>query len=264
MQEFLEFSKNNRTAFLNILSNEKEKNMAFLTANSSVVYLNNIYDEYQKYLNKIFDEYIKENNIKDITIDKCICDFLTSMEPQILDTSFITKDEVACHVCCIEYNMIINIHKFSYEVYSLNHSLDELKFFHGTSLTEALDNIENKEERKNIIKKFREESYYDIDCFNYIDFKYDQEYLNNSSMQDIYLLSLISDCLKISEYADAFAIGYMMNARHMLDKATYRYMLTIEDAIKYKKSALKPLLNTFFVVIILLLVAIYITVKFVK
>lgn len=264
MKEFLDYSKNNRKNFLDILSNEKEKNMSFMTPNLSIIYLKNIYEEYQKYLNKLFDDYIKENNIVGITIENCICDFLTSMKPQIDDTTFITKDEITCHVCCIEYNMIVNIHKFSYELYILNHNLDEKMFFHGTSLGEALENIKDSEERKKIISSFRDESYYDIDCFNYIDFKNDIDYLRDSTMEDIYLLSIISDALKVSEYDDQFAIGYMMNARHMLDKSTYRYMLTLEDAIKYKKSALKPLLNTFFVVIILLLVAIYITVKFVK
>lgn len=254
--EFLEFSKKNRLDFLNILSDEKEKNMSFICYGEITNYLNNIFLKYKEHLNNIFINYLKEYNLSD-SIDKYLCDFITSMEPQIEDQTYITKDEYTCHICCIEYNMIINIHKFSYEVYTINHTINELDYFHGTSLTSLLhDNLTT-------IEKFRSESFYDIDNFNHIDFNKDQEYLSKSMMSDIYMLTIISDVLEIKDYPEAFSKGYILNTHHILDKETYRYILTLEDAIKYKKSLIKPLLNTFFAVIIILVLAIFITVKFI-
>ena len=151
--------------------------------------------------------------------------------------------------------MIINIHKFSYELYSLNHEINEMDFFHGISLTELLD--------KNLItiNDFRKESYYDIDNFNHIDIYEDIDYLKDTKMVDIYLLSILSDVFGIKEYVDVFDVVYYLNNKKLLSKSIFRYMITMEDAIKMKNSLAKPLLSTFFIIIFVLIIAIFLTVK---
>lgn len=253
-KEFLEFSKKNREEFLNLLSSAKEINMEFICRNEVTFYLQRIFNNYKTYLQKLFDEYIKSNNLT-ISFNECVCDFIDCLEPQINNFSFITKDEYTNHVCCVEYNMIINIHKFSYELFILNNDLNELDFFHGDSLTSLL------EENKITIEQFRKESYYDIDNFNHIDLTKDLEYVINSTMMDIYLLTILSDVIVIEEYKDFFNIIYHLNSKKFISRPLYRYLLTMEDVINMKISHAKGYLYAFFSVIIILTVLIFIAMQ---
>ncbi|MGM9970968.1 MAG: hypothetical protein ACI35W_00990 [Anaeroplasmataceae bacterium] len=256
-KEFLEFSKKNREDFLNILSSTKEKNMEFIARNEVFFYINEIYKEYLAFLHKLYDNYTNNNDIS-VPFNDIIYDFIDSMKTQCDDPKFITKDEYTNHVCCVEYNMIINIHKFSYELFSLNHILNEKDFFHGDSLTYLL------EENKITIKEFREESYYDIDNFNHIDLKEDINYIINTTMIDIYMLTVLSDVCEIKDYDDIFNLTYAFNSKKLLSTTLYRYLLTMEDAIKMKKSYVKGFLYIFFIVIIILVIAIFFAYNIIK
>lgn len=247
---FKEFSYKCRIDFLNKLSNCKELNIEMLQTSSETFYLKRIYQEYLSYLHNLHESYSKDNNIE-ILFDDIIYDFISSMEDQINDTSFITKNERCMHLVSIEYNMIVNIHKFAYELFSRNHTLNEMDFFHGTSLTSLLENNEIT------IEKFRQESFYDIDNFNHIKLPDDYEYLTLTKMIDIYLLNIISDIYNFEDYKDFFSIMYTFNSKGLLDKDLYRYFLTLEDVLYAKKSIAKNLSYAIMIIAIITSLAIF-------
>lgn len=251
---FLEFSKKNRENFLNILSDTKDLDIEFICKNNYQTYLHDIYNKYIKYLNDIYNNYIKENNLE-CSFNDIIYDFIDSMDPQCNNITFNTKVQIINHICCVEYNMIINIHKFSYELFILNHELCELDFFHGDSLTYLLN------ENKISVKQFREESYYDIDNFNHIDLTRDIDYLINTNMIDIYMLTILSDVCILNEYVNFFDLMYLFNSKKLLSKPLYRYLLTTEDSINAKKSHVKSILYVFFIIIFILTISIFFAIE---
>lgn len=239
--EFVKYSKFNRESFLNIASNLKELNIEMILKGEEIFYLKKLMEEYKNFLHKLHNEYIREYNL-DIDFDTAVCDFISCMEPQIDDSTYITKNERCLHLSCVEYNMIVNIHKFSYELFSFNHQLNELDFFHGTSLTELL------EKREITIEKFREESFYDIDNFSHINLPKDLEYLKLSNMIDIYLLNKLSDILEYDLYKEFFFEISSLNSKGYLSKDEYRYFLTMEDVICAKPNTIKKASNLFLII----------------
>lgn len=249
--EFVKFSKDKREEFLNISSNLKELNIEMIASSSESFYLRNLYTKYEEFLHKMYDDYKNEYSIEK-EFEDLICDFIDTMKPQIDDASFITKDERCMHLVSIEYNMICNIHKFAYELYSLNHELNEYDFFHGTSLSELLERGETTTER------FRKESFYDIDNFSHITLPEDYEYLSLTNMADIYLLNIISDIYEFEGYKEFFNTMYELNSKHLLSKNLYRYFLTVEDVLYAKKATVKQLSNLIMIIAIAVSIGIFI------
>ncbi len=248
-KNFLSYSKKCREDFLNILSNIKEQNMELIPRGEDFFYLQNVYKAYEKYLHKLQEDYNKEYNLN-INFDNICYDFLTTIKDQCEDASFITRDQKCQNIACIEYNIVVDIHKFAYELYSFNHNLNEIDFFHGTSLSELLEN------NMITIEKFREESFYDIDNFNHITLPDDINYLISSEMIDIYLLACLSDVYESKDYEDFFNIIYTFNNKKLLSKSVYRYFITIEDLFKMKKGIIKNITSTLIIMCVILSVAI--------
>ena len=243
--DFLEFSKKCREDFLDKMSDLKELNIEMLPRNEDSFYLRKLYEAYDAYLHNLYDEYTKESNIG-VSFDSIVYDFLTTISDQCNDASYITFDERALHITCIEYNIIVDIHKFSYELYSRNHELNERDFFHGTSLSELL--------LKDMctIEQFRNESFYDIDNFNHITIPDDIEYLKESKMIDIYLLNEVSDIKEKKDYDDFFNLMYTFKSKGMISKSLYRYLITLEDVLYAKKGIVRSLSYTLVAVALLL------------
>lgn len=248
--DFVKFSLAKREEFLNISSNLKELNIGMIASSSESFYLRNLYTKYEEFLHKLYDDYSNQYHI-DKAFDECVCDFIDTMKPQIEDTSFITKNERCLHLVSIEYNMICNIHKFAYELYVSNHELCEKDFFHGTSLTELLDN------NMITIKEFRSESFYDIDNFSHISLPQDYEYLELSKMVDIYMLNIASDIYEFEGYKDFFADMYILNSKGLLSKSLYRYLLTLEDVLYAKKGTVKQVSNLIMILAIMVSIGIF-------
>lgn len=250
--DFLSYSKKCRLDFLNILSNLKEQNMELIPREEDFFYLQNVYKEYEKYLHKLHEDYNQQYNLNINFSDICY-DFLITIKEQCDDPSSINRDQKCQNIACIEYNIIVDIHKFAYELYSINHELNEFDFFHGTSLSELLEN------NLTTVDKFREESFYDIDNFNHITLPDDIDYLIKSDMIDIYLLASLSDVYESKEYDDFFNIIYTLNNKKFISKSIYRYFITIEDLFKMKKSILKNITSTLIIMCVVLSVAVMFT-----
>lgn len=243
--DFISYSKKCREDFLDILSNLKEKNMELIPREEDFFYLQNVYKEYEKYLHKLHEDYNKLYNL-DIKFDSICYDFLTTIKAQCDDSTVYTRDQKCQNIACIEYNIAVDIHKFAYELYSINHTLNETDFFHGTSLSELLEN------NLTTTKKFREESFYDIDNFNHITLPDDIDYLVETDMIDIYLLALVSDVDDAKDYDDFFNIMYTFNRNSYISKTLYRYFITLEDLFKMKKSVLKNITSTLIIMCVIL------------
>lgn len=240
--EFVKYSRDNRDLFLDKASSLKELNIEMIIKGEEVFYLKKLMAAYEEFLHELHSNYQNQYKLE-IDFDKVVCDFITSMAPQIDDSTYITKNERCLHLSCVEYNMIVNIHKFSYELFSLNHELNEFDFFHGTSLTELLG------ENKITIDKFRSDSFYDIDNFSHISLPDDLEYLKLSNMIDIYLLNKLSDIEEFNDYKDFFFLISSLNSKGLLTKSQYRYFLTMEDVICAKPNTIKKASNLFLVII---------------
>lgn len=248
--EFVLYSLKCREDFLNILSDLKEKNMEMIPRGEDSFYLKRVYEEYEKYLHKLYDDYKAQNNIE-VAFEDITYDFLTTIKEQSEDATYITRDERCLHLTCMEYNIIVDIHKFSYELFSLNHNLREKDFFHGTWLTGLL------RDGKTTIEEFRSESYYDIDNFNHITLPDDKEYLDNSKMIDIYLLAEVSDIKEAKDYDDFFSLLYTLRRQGYVDQTLYRYFITLEDVLRMKKGIIKDISYTIIICCIILSVGIF-------
>lgn len=252
--EFLEYSKLNRESFLDIVSNLMEMDMEFISRNEVFFFLKELFEKYTNYLHTILENYNEKYSL-DIKFEDVVYDFVSTMEPQIIDPGFITKDEYTNHLCCVIYNMIINIHKYSYEIFSKNNELNEKAFFHGTSLSELL------EKNEITIEQFRQESYYDIDNFNHIDLINDTKYLISTNMIDIYLLTILSDVVEVKEYLNFYDIMYALNYKKLISKPLFRFLITMEDAIKMKRSYAKGIIYTLVACLMILSLGILFAVK---
>ena len=248
--DFINYSYNKRMDFLDILSNCKEQNIEMIPRGEESFYLKKIYEEYEKHLHKMYDDYKNEFEFNK-EFNSIIYDFLSTIKAQVEDASYITRDERCLHLTCIEYNMLVDIFKFSYELYSVGHNLCETDFFHGTSLTELLEN------NKITIEEFRRESFYDIDNFNHITLPDDIDYLIESKMIDIYLLASLSDILQSSEYDDFFNIIYQFKRQGLLDGKMYRYFITMEDVLRMKKGIIKDISYTIIICCTILSIGIF-------
>lgn len=227
--EFVSYSKEKRMEFLDLLSNKKELNMEMISKSQESFYIREINKLFKDYLHKMHEDYQNENKIE-IDFDSIIYDFIDTIDEQCSDNSYITLNERCNHLACIEYNMLVDIHKFSYELFIINHSLNELDFFHGTSLGELLLN------NSTTVEKFRSESYYDIDNFNHINIDKDINYLKESDMVDIYMLACLSDIIEYKDYKEYFNNIYIIKSKGILDKRLYRYLITFEDVLFSKPS----------------------------
>ena len=255
--EFVEFSKKKRNEFLDILSDLKEFNIEILARDEDLFYLKKVFTSYENFLHKLYDDYKKNNDINKNFLEVS-CDFISTIQEQCEDSTYITRIERSQHIACVEYNIMVDIHKFCYELYSSNHNINEIDFFHGTCLTELL------EKNETTIDQFRRESFYDIDNFNHITLPDDNEYLIQSNMIDIYLLNELSDIDSKEYYDDFFNLIYVFKHNNNLTKSEYRYFITMEDILKAKKSIARNLSYTLILCCVLLSIGIFFAYSIIK
>ncbi len=257
MKEFILFSKNNRESFLETLSNLMSKDINFIANGDVFIFYDKIDKLYQNYLLSLFNSYTTENNLV-ADFDSLIHEFTSFISEQCHVTTPFTKEESLQHLFAIEYNMIINIHRFSFELFILNHTLDEKKFFYG----ERLEDILGRKEMT--LMEFREKAYYDTDNIDFADINEDTVYIKDLEMFDIYFLTILSTDFRLDNYTDLYYEIYKLKHLNIISDPLYRFLITTEDSIKARMPIIKSFINAIVIVILLTIGLFFVTQYIIK
>lgn len=224
MKNFLLYSKKNREDFLKIITKSMLKNMDFIINNRILEFNSLIEKQYSDYLYYLFINYQTENNL-DFNFNELINDFISSIKEQCSQNNFYSIAIEIKNFLFLLYNMLVNIHRFSYELYILNNKLDEKSLFYGDDLEILLN------ENKITLEEFRQISFYDTDNLTYCTLENDFEYLKQIEMFDIFFVENLAYDFNSSEYEYIFNQFDNLNKLGLISKFLKSFIRTLEKLL---------------------------------
>lgn len=227
-KKFIKYSKNNRDDFLQVVSELMLQNMDYIINNQILEFNSVIGEQYSNYLYYLFINYQLKNKVNPI-FSKLTKDFISSIQEQCSLNNFnSTADEIK-NLLFIIYNMLVNVHRFSYELYTLNKKLDEKSLFYGDDL-EALLN-----EKKITLEEFREISFYDTDNITYCTLENDLKYLKKIKMLDIYFIENLAYNFNSSDYEYIFNQFDDLNKLGLISEFFNAFIKTLKNLLIDKR-----------------------------
>ncbi len=234
--KFLEYSYNYRQLFIEEIRKLKEEFIDYIYLKRVDQFNIKLLDTYTCFLNQMYLD-VSPNT----PFTKLISDFITSID---LGTNFLDYDEEITNSYLIEYNMIINIHKFSYTLFSLSNSVDDSLFYTECDILK-------------FDKSLYEKSPYDTDFIDYMDI-YNTKYYKETKYADIYLISSLSNCYDKYERKEVFENNYYFNNKSLISKQMYGYMLISEDTLRYKPNIAKFATYPVYIILAIILILVII------
>ncbi len=229
VKDILKSCKETRTEFLRNLCEIKEKYSDQLVKSKYINYL--------KELNVFYQIYIK--SIKPDMSTEYLNEFAKSIDSQIYTIQKTRAKERL--VFCLEFNMLVNVHHTKLEVLlSTDNSISEKLFFYGQNLADLLyaDSVKTSESQLEVIKKFKEDSPYDVEILNFIDSRAsdDKNYMiYETSFEDIYFLNIFADVRRKHDYEIILKEFDYLNENNILENEIIKNYIYLSLNIIYNK-----------------------------